>query len=282
MKNIGKHTFSSCLQNRQRPRSIRAGATQWFLGFGLLAASLAQAAIPATERAALDSLYTSTNGQGWTSHVGWEGEPGTECTWERIECDAFDHVTAVNLIDNHLSGTLPALDGLTHLQYFDVSINQLTGTLPALNALTDLRAFDAFANQLVGSPPSFAGLLQLREFDVSMNRLDGTIPDLAGLSELNYFNVSDNRLRGAIPGLTGLSGLHYFFVGGNRLTGVAPDPPAPNNLALGGSGLCAASQVSGANQLAPTASTAWNSATANTPWYSTCNTETIFAFGFDD
>lgn len=282
MKRIGTYTFSSYLQNRQRARSLRAGATQSFVGFGLLAASLAQAAIPATERAVLDSLYASTNGQGWTSHFGWEGAPGTECTWERVECDAFEHVTAVNLIENHLSGSLPALDGLTHLQYFDVSINQLTGTLPALNALSDLRAFDAFANQFSGSPPDLLGLSRLFEFDVSMNRLDGMIPNLTGLDALYYFNVSDNRLRGAIPAVNGLTHLHYFFVGGNRLTGAAPDPPIPNNLVQGGSNLCSASLVSGANQLAPIENIAWNAATAITPWYLNCDIATIFASGFDD
>jgi len=255
---------------------------QSLLALGLLASSVAQGAIPATERATLDSLYTSTNGQDWTSHLGWQGEPGSECTWEGIGCSVPDHVTEIFLLDNHLSGTLPVLDGLTHLQYFDVSINQLGGALPALDALTDLRAFDAFANQFDGSPPSLGGMRQLNEFDVSMNRLDGTIPDLTGLGELYYFNVSDNRLRGAIPALAGLTQLHYFFIGGNRLTGVAPDPPTPNNLAPGGSNLCSASQVSGTNRLAPIPNTAWNVATATTPWYMNCDIATIFASGFDD
>lgn len=256
---------------------------QSLLGLGLLAASLAQGAIPATERAVLDGLYTSTNGQSWTSHVGWEGEPGTECTWERIECDAaLEHVTAINLIDNHLSGSLPALAGLTHLQAVDVSINQLSGPIPALNTLADLRFFDAFANSLSGSLPDLSGLAQLAEFDVSINQLSGPLPEMAGLGELFYFNVDDNRLRGAIPALTGLTHLHYFFVGGNRLTGAAPDPPVPSNLVQGGSNLCSASQVSGANRLAPIPSAAWNTATATPPWYLNCDTATIFAFGFDD
>lgn len=249
---------------------------------GLLAGSSAQGAIPATERAVLDSLYTSTNGQGWTSHLGWQGEPGSECSWEGIGCSVPDHVTEIYLLDNHLSGSLPALAGLTHLQFFDVSLNQLSGQIPALNTLTDLVAFDAFANSLSGSLPNLGGMTQLAEFDISINQLSGAIPDLAGLSELYYFNVSDNHLSGAVPALTGLTRLHYFFIGGNRLTGAAPDPPAPNNLAPGGSNLCTESVVSGANRLAPTPSDAWNAATATAPWYLNCDTATIFASGFDD
>ena len=274
--------FLSSPRHGQRVRSMRFGVMQSFLGLGLLAASVAQGAIPATERAVLDSLYTSTNGQGWTSHLGWEGEPGTECTWEGIGCSVPDHVTEIYLLDNHLSGSLPALAGLTRLQYFDVSINQLSGPIPVLNTLTDLVAFDAFANSLSGALPDLSGMVQLAEFDVSINQLGGTIPALTGLSELFYFNVSDNRLSGAVPALTGLTQLHHFFIGGNRLTGVAPDPPAPNNLAPGGSNLCTESVVSGANRLAPTPSDAWNTATATTPWYLTCDTATIFASGFDD
>ena len=41
--------------------------------------SLAQAAIPASERAVLDALYASTNGAGWVNKTGWGGAAGTEC-----------------------------------------------------------------------------------------------------------------------------------------------------------------------------------------------------------
>ena len=43
--------------------------------------SIATAAIPASERAVLVDLYTSTQGQGWVSATNWNGAAGTECTW---------------------------------------------------------------------------------------------------------------------------------------------------------------------------------------------------------
>jgi Leucine-rich repeat (LRR) protein len=251
---------------------------------GLLAASLAHASIPPGERAVLDNLYTSTNGNGWTVNTGWEGEPGSECTWYGIDCDVVDgseHVVSIDLIQNRLSGSLPELTGLTRLRHFYAPINLLTGTIPPLDSLTDLRTFEVFANLLDGSLPLLTGLSQLVSFDVSINQLHGGVPQLTGLDQLVTFDVSDNRLRGAVPALTGLTQLHFFQIGGNRLTGAVPDPPVPNNLAPGGSRLCV-SLGPDANALAPTQSLAWNFATGTTPWYLACDTETIFADGADD
>ena len=54
----------------------------------LLSASLAGAAIPASERTALIDLYTSTGGPSWTTNTGWLGAAGTECSWYGVTCDA--------------------------------------------------------------------------------------------------------------------------------------------------------------------------------------------------
>jgi hypothetical protein len=230
----------------------------------------------------LDNLYLSTHGENWTDNTGWEGPAGSECQWLGIDCSAGEeHVTGITLTQNHLVGALPALAGLSHLQAIDVAINQLSGAMPALNTLAELRFVEAFANQLDGSIPSLAGLQQLAEFDVSINQLSGPIPDLAGLGELAFFDVMDNQLSGAVPALTGLTQLQFFQIGGNHLGGAVPDPPFPNNLAPGGSRLCAGVGPD-ANLFAPTPSAAWDTATGNTPWFRDCDTETIFADGYDD
>ncbi len=92
----------------------------------------AQAAIPASERAVLTNLYSSTNGASWTSHTNWNGGVGTECTWYGVTCDATqNHVTRIDLPGNNLVGSLPLLSGLTALQVFRVPTNQLTGPVPA-------------------------------------------------------------------------------------------------------------------------------------------------------
>ncbi|MGH8123220.1 MAG: hypothetical protein ACREPT_10675 [Rudaea sp.] len=109
--------------------------------------------------------------------------------------------------------------------------------------------------------PQVTGLIQLQDFEVDNNQLTGNIPQLDGLSELKYFDISSNRLTGSIPALTGLSSLQQFYVGNNGLTGDIPTPPT--SLLADDSSLCK-------NALNPDPSTAWDTATGVSPWYSTC------------
>jgi hypothetical protein len=261
-----------------------SSACRWISVTGLLAASIAQAAIPASERAVLDNLFASTNGQAWTEKDHWGEAPGSECIWYGIDCDIVDaseHVVAIDLIQNNLSGPLPALGNLTHLRHFFAPINSLTGGIPPINTMTELRSFVVFANLFDGLLPPLTGLSQLATFDVSINQVRGGIPELTGLAELDTFDVSDNELRGGVPALDGLANLRFFEIGGNHLTGLVPDPPDPNNLAPGSSRLCV-SLGPNVNTLAPTQSLAWNIASGSTPWFSACDTETIFTDGYDD
>lgn len=179
--------------------------------------------IPATERAALTSFYTATNGAGWTNSAGWNGAAGTECTWVGVTCDpTLSFVTALSLPANNLVGTLPALTGLPNLQVFDVSGNALTGSLPVINGLLGLQGFYASGNALTGAIPTLSGLTALQIFDVSLNQLSGTIPALSGLSALSTFNVSSNLLTGTLPPLDTLLLLQDFNVSVNALTGSIP------------------------------------------------------------
>lgn len=187
----------------------------------------AQAAIPASERAVLTSLYTSTNGASWKNKTNWNGAAGTECSWYGVQCDsAQSHVTGIQLgsaiSGNNLAGKLPALSGLTALEQFDVSFNQLTGAIPALSTLKALKTFYVVANGLTGSIPALSGLTALQAFGVDSNELTGSIPALSGLTALQSFSASDNKLSGAIPSLSGLSALQQFDVGTNALTGAIP------------------------------------------------------------
>ncbi len=92
--------------------------------------------VPAAECAALESLFTTTDGWRWANRAGWlEGTKA--CQWHGVAC-AGGHVTALNLADNELAGPLPAAVGnLASLQTLDLSGNgTLTGPLPhTLSAL---------------------------------------------------------------------------------------------------------------------------------------------------
>ena len=151
-----------------------------------------------------------------------------------------------------MSGNIPLLAGLPHLQIFYVESNRLDGEIPPLAGLTLLADFRAGANQLSGNIPPLAGLANLAIFDVGSNRLTGGIPLLDGLSLL-YLNVGANQLSGSVP--------------------AAPATAVPS-----GSVLCP-------NLLDLTPSAEWNIATGYAPWwatpYSTNECDDFFTSGFD-
>ena len=92
--------------------------------------------VPAAECAALESLFTDTNGWRWANRNGWLA--GTQaCQWQGVTC-AGGHVTRLQLAANGLAGRLPDTIGrLTHLQALVLSNNTaLAGPLP--NTMTAL------------------------------------------------------------------------------------------------------------------------------------------------
>lgn len=140
------------------------------------------AAIPDIERQVLLTLYTSTHGEDWGTSTNWNASAGSECNWFGIACDAAkSHVISIQLEHNNLTGTLPALTGLTSLVDFDVIDNHLTGPVPALTGLTALQNFLVAFNQLSGPLPA---LTNLQTFAANGNQLTGPIPSLTGLTNL--------------------------------------------------------------------------------------------------
>ncbi|MEP7355483.1 MAG: hypothetical protein ABI824_19815 [Acidobacteriota bacterium] len=228
------------------------------LRFVLLASGIAanaDAAIPASERAALLEVFNATNGPNW-SFSDWGREVGTECRWYGVYCDnARTTVTGIFLDDNNLVGTLPSLNGLPNLealglsngkltgsippltelkklQYIGLDNNQLTGSIPALTGLADITGLSLSHNQLSGPIPSFAGLTKLDSVFLHDNRLTGSIPALSGLVGLITLALSDNQLTGPIPPLTGLSSLQNIYASDNQFTGTIPSLAELNSLGV--------------------------------------------------
>ncbi len=212
-----------------------------------------------SERAVLTAIYTQTNGHTWKISHNWRGTPPAddpfevdECTWWGVTCDQdvlggpIPRVIKLDLSNNYLAGTLPALDALPMLVTLDFSRNNgviestgpLTGPIPALTGLIHLQSFNGYLSKFTGSIPSLSGLTALRDFDVSDNQLSGALPSLSGLVSLETFSannqtyppVSGNRLTGGIPALTGLTLLKGFSVNGNLLSGAIPSLTGLGNL----------------------------------------------------
>jgi len=284
----------------------------------LTVVSIAHAGIPASERDVLQAIYTGTDGANWYNNANWNGAAGTECTWYGVYCNVGQtHVTLIQLSADNLTGSLPALDGLTELTGFKAGLNQIGGSIPALDQLSKLEIFDVNRNQLSGMIPSLAGLSLLSDFEVWSNQLDGPLPALAGLTNLGGFYAHNNKLTGSIPNLASLVNLTEFHVYNNKLTG--PIPPLAGLVALsefevdnnqltgsipdltgvpltilrvGGNGLTGGLPAA-PNTLQPGASSvcvnffpqssysadaSWDVATGISPWYTPCNV--VFADGF--
>ena len=235
--------------------------TMVLIGAGLSLPAAALADIPAAEREALTDLYNSTDGANWTDSTNWLGDPGTECRWYGITCDAEgNHVTAIDLHKNKLVGTIPAsLGDLTGLQNLflnndyeadETNNNQLTGSIPKeLGNLTNLRGLYLFRNQLSGSiPPELGNLGNLTSLDLQYNQLSGSIPpelgnltnmirlylggnqltgnippELGDLTKMMRLYLNDNQLSGSIPAaLGGLTNMTHLYLGANQLSGSIP------------------------------------------------------------
>ena len=182
--------------------------------------------LPSCDREVLVALYNSTNGANWTRKSGWLSDrPIGE--WQGVTTDRNGRVTAIDLSENRLSGTIPAeLGNLPNLGWLWLAANRLSGTIPSeLGRLSDLRGLWLFDNRLSGTIPSELGSLsKLEELALSENRLSGTIPaELGRLSNLGQLHLSNNRLSGAIPAeLAGLSNLQELGLSGNQLSGTIP------------------------------------------------------------
>jgi len=140
-------------------------------------------------------------------------------------------VTALELFDNQLSGSIPPqLSNLAELSTLTVYSNTLSGTIPReLGELDSLANLYVNTNQLSsGIPPELGNMASLKRLVLKSNRLSGGIPpalgDLGDTLEVLY--LSCNELGGNIPrAILNLSRLrpHLTDLGYNMLRASDPD-----------------------------------------------------------
>ena len=181
--------------------------------------------IPVAECEALVALYNGTDGPNWHRNAGWLAT-NTLCAWEGVTCNA-GHVTQLNLVANHLSGSIPPeLRDLANLQTLHLSVNQLSGNIPReMGNLANLQMLYLNANQLSGSIPRELGSLASLEYlQLDYNQLSGSIPrELGSLANLEGLALDSNQLSGSIPPELGnLTALWWLHLHENQLTGSVP------------------------------------------------------------
>ncbi|GAB4343467.1 MAG: hypothetical protein Kow0089_19280 [Desulfobulbaceae bacterium] len=187
-----------------------------------------RAAVDPTDQAALEALYNSTGGAGWTTSTNWlSGDPCTN-SWFGVTCNAGNtNVVQINLAGNNLSGTIPTeLGNLSQLTAISLSDNSLSGSIPGeLGNLTGLEYLYLQNNSLTGSIPSGLGnLANLIQLNLDDNSLTGAIPpSLGNLDNLTFLTLSNNTLSGSIPPQLGNMGsLQYLYLDYNNLSGSIP------------------------------------------------------------
>ena len=182
--------------------------------------------IPQSEKDALLALYNSTNGNSWTNKTGWDFSTPVTSAWYGVTVTA-GHVTAINLSNNNLIGTIPtAIGQFTEMQWLHLYANQLSGIIPSeIGLLTKLSGLYLHQNQLSGAIPASIGQLsQLQTLQLYTNQLSGTIPVSIGqLTKLTSLFLHQNQLSGTIPVEIGqLILLQTLQLNNNQLTGSIP------------------------------------------------------------
>lgn len=148
------------------------------------------------------------------------------CRWNHVQCNSAKRVTAIQIGNLNLQGTLPKeLAKLSELQRFECQSNSLTGAFPLLpNSLQYLIIFN---NGFTSIPPDFfKGMTTLQEVRIDYNPFpQWKIPDsLKDCAALQVFSAQNASLVGEIPdffgkdgpfpGLTNLSLCFNQLVGG--------------------------------------------------------------------
>jgi Leucine-rich repeat (LRR) protein len=228
------------------------GSRQGLLLTLLVRASLVAGLARRADKAALIDLYRLLDGPNWFNNDGWDPDGGAdpcsfESRWRGVGCIdpcdiyrdgptcAFGRITALNLRDNNLTGSITNWTGigdLHNLSWVDLSVNAISGSLPAeIGQVQNVEVLNMAWNQLEGGLPTTIGALnsngyaQINELTFEFNRMEGTLPSELGLlTKLRMFNFHHNRISGSIPAqLTDLTDLQVMYVSGNQLDGTLPD-----------------------------------------------------------
>jgi len=210
------------------------------------------------------AFLQGNEGVVWASQrTGWDEETD-ECEWDGVECNAYNHVTILNLEGSNLIATIPPqvskITSLTHLYLgsnklygtvpnelstnlpnlvqIDLSVNKLRGSIPLMKESSSSMEIMNFAhNQFEGTLPVALGkdMERLKILDVKYNRIKGIIPPELGTyaSGLVELDLSNNLFSGSIPeSLGSLTNLLGLFLSNNDLVGPIPHSLSRDHLAL--------------------------------------------------
>jgi Leucine-rich repeat (LRR) protein len=175
------------------------------------------------------SLWSGTGGSNvWKRSDLWNKNPNP-CSWFGIGCDGTGRVSKISVPGNNLDGPLSSNLWYIadHLTYLDVSDNHVGIFLFNLTVLPNLKYLNFSKNTNSGyrlGEITNYNLARLEVLDLSSNVLIGPISsEIAQLGSLRELHLQDNALTGAIPDeISLLRNLSTLQLGSNRLTGTVP------------------------------------------------------------
>ncbi|CAH8363521.1 unnamed protein product [Eruca vesicaria subsp. sativa] len=192
----------------------------------------------------MQSLKSSLN---LTSDIDWSNP--NPCKWDTVQCDGTNRVTRIQLKQKSIRGTLPPnLQKLTELTVLEFFSNKLSGPIPDLSSLTHLQTLNLHDNLFDSTPINlFSGMSSLQEVYLDNNpfpaweipesikeatslknlslincNVTGSIPDFFNsetLPSLSSLKLSRNNLHGGLPLSFAGSSLQQLYLNGGKLNG---------------------------------------------------------------
>lgn len=128
----------------------------------------------------------------------------------------------IDISDNRLNGTIPAIPLNPALFLVDLSNNQLTGPFPDISGAVNLTSLNLGLNRLSGPLPAEVALSnRLTTLIIKENLFTGNIPtEISDIRELTMFDIATNFFEGEIPeSIYTLLNLSHLSVENNNLVG---------------------------------------------------------------
>ncbi len=185
------------------------------------------------QRPALMAIYNATNGASWTNNTNWN-TANPISTWHGVTVEN-GFVTSLDLMDNNLTGTIPAevgnLSELENLYFFS---NNLTGEIPSeiwtlsklkhlwLGAQTSMSVPEPGTLTLSsGIPTNISNLQDLEWLNLTGVFLEQPLqPELFNLPVLNRLRLEYCGITGTLP--VEFSTVNDLRIGGNEFEGTIP------------------------------------------------------------
>ncbi|KAH0936431.1 hypothetical protein HID58_013548, partial [Brassica napus] len=220
------HPHTTLLSSLTFPPHFPAKMTRSHLCLLCLLLSLVNLAASQDDATIMQSLKSTLH---LTPDVDWSNPD--PCKWVAVQCDGSNRVTRIQLKQKGISGTLPLdLQKLSELIVLEFFSNKISGPVPDLSGLTHLQRLNLHDNLFDSTPKNlFSGMNSLQEAYLDNNpfaswEIPETVKEATSLKNLSLVNcnLTANAFSGPIPDLSGLQSLRLFNLRENQLTGLVP------------------------------------------------------------